>query len=249
MVATVSATEVDIIYAVSAVLGFAFILSLYFCFFYDFATKTSDHQITAADSHNSDTPLPTPVSKDLKKSVGKGLNSSGKGASVLGDIEGGQEKWIPELRKAKEDTPLLIDRKKVTSLSQSMIGTGGTVLTSADKLKSALSTGMEITLWTSKGPKRVKLSMKGKELRWDTLDTKESKRYKLDLENILFIYEGKSTKNLMSTNVSEKLCISLITQTNSLDIQLSSERDQVMFLKGFGEMIDLSRSNVKYFDA
>ena len=106
------------------------------------------------------------------------------------------------------------------------------------KLKTLLGSGKIITLHTSKGPKKVKFSLQKNEVRWETVDMVANKKYKLDLSGVLFVYEGKSTRNLVKVNVSEKLCVSLISLSSTLDLQAEREDEQVILYRGFVEIVE-----------
>ena len=65
-----------------------------------------------------------------------------------------------------------------------------------------------------------------------------NKKYKLDLSGVLFVYEGKSTRNLVKINVNEKLCVSLISLSSTLDLQVEREDEQVILYRGFSEIVE-----------
>jgi hypothetical protein len=110
--------------------------------------------------------------------------------------------------------------------------------TASGKLRTMLGDGKLVTLHTSKGPKKVKLSLQKNEVRWETTDMMQNKKYKLDLQQVLFVYEGKSTKNLVKANVNEKLCVSLISQSSTLDLECDREDEQVTMFRGFSEIVE-----------
>ena len=116
----------------------------------------------------------------------------------------------------------------------------------ATKLKNLLANGKLVTLHTSKGPKKVKLSLQKNEVRWETTEYGTNKKYKLDLTQVLFVYEGKSTKNLVKANVSEKLCVSLISQSSTLDLQCDREDEQVIMFRGFSEIVESIKKSGGY---
>jgi hypothetical protein len=66
----------------------------------------------------------------------------------------------------------------------------------------------------------------------------------LDLTQVLFVYEGKSTKNLIKANVSDKLCVSLISQSSTLDLQVDKEDEQVIMFRGFSEIIESMKRGI-----
>ena len=76
------------------------------------------------------------------------------------------------------------------------------------------------------------------EVRWETMDMIANKKYKLDLAGVVYVYEGKSTKNLVKVNVSEKLCVSLISQSSTLDLQAEREDEQIILYRGFVEIVE-----------
>ena len=65
-----------------------------------------------------------------------------------------------------------------------------------------------------------------------------NKKYKLDLSGVLFVYEGKSTRNLVKINVNEKRCVSLISLSSTLDLQVEREDEQVILYRGFSEIVE-----------
>ena len=114
------------------------------------------------------------------------------------------------------------------------------------KLKTMLGPGKLVTLHTSKGPKKVKLTLQRNEIRWETTEYNANKKYKLDLTQVLFVYEGKSTKNLVKANVNERLCVSLISQSSTLDLQVDREDEQVILFRGFSEIIESIKRSGSY---
>lgn len=108
----------------------------------------------------------------------------------------------------------------------------------AGKLKELLGTGKTMILHTSKGPKKVKFFIQKNEVRWETMEMIANKKYKLDLAGVVYVYEGKSTKNLVKVNVSEKLCVSLISQSSTLDLQAEREDEQIILYRGFVEIVE-----------
>jgi len=114
------------------------------------------------------------------------------------------------------------------------------------KLKNMLGAGKVMTLHTSKGPKQIKLSLTRNEIRWETTENSATKKYKLDLTQVLFVYEGKSTKNLVKANVNERLCVSLISQSSTLDLQVDREDEQVTMFRGFSEIIESIKRSGSY---
>lgn len=113
-------------------------------------------------------------------------------------------------------------------------------------LKNLLSNGKIITLHTSKGPKKVKLSLQKNEIRWETTEMVSNKKYKLDLVGVLFVYEGKSTRNLVKVDVSEKLCVSLISQSSTLDLQADREDEQIILFRGFYDIVESIKKSGAY---
>ena len=113
-------------------------------------------------------------------------------------------------------------------------------------LKDLLANGKIVILHTSKGPKKVKFSLQKNEVRWETIDMVANKKYKLDLSGVLFVYEGKSTRNLVKVNVSEKLCVSLISLSSTLDLQAEREDEQVIMFRGFAEIVESIKKTGSY---
>jgi hypothetical protein len=129
------------------------------------------------------------------------------------------------------------------------IGEGAPLLPSQNytqKLKDLLANGKIVILHTSKGPKKVKFSLQKNEVRWETIDMVANKKYKLDLSGVLFVYEGKSTRNLVKVNVSEKLCVSLISLSSTLDLQAEREDEQVIMFRGFAEIVESIKKTGSY---
>lgn len=114
------------------------------------------------------------------------------------------------------------------------------------KLKNMLGQGKLVTLHTSKGPKKVKLALQRNEIRWETTEYNANKKYKLDLTQVLFVYEGKSTKNLVKASVNEKLCVSLISQSSTLDLQVDREDEQLIMFRGFSEIVESIKRSGSY---
>lgn len=114
------------------------------------------------------------------------------------------------------------------------------------QIKNLLSEGKLVTLHTSKGPKKVKISLQKNEVRWETTDMVSNKKYKLNLTGVLYVYEGKSTRNLVKLNVSEKLCVSLIFHSSTLDLQVEREDEQVILYRGFSEIVESIKKSGAY---
>lgn len=83
--------------------------------------------------------------------------------------------------------------------------------------------GKVIQLHTAKGPKVVTMYLIGNELRWENIVLGGTKKYKLNLKEVLFVEIGKKTKNLIRCQADEKVCFSLISNIGTLDIEASSE--------------------------
>lgn len=112
------------------------------------------------------------------------------------------------------------------------------------KMKQLVAGGMLVQLHTSKGPKQVKLMVLGSEIRWETIAAPgmPSKKYKLDLSEVLFVDWGKKTKNLVKASVDEDLCFSLVSQTSTLDLQVNTKEERDIMALGFTELIEAIKS-------
>jgi hypothetical protein len=109
------------------------------------------------------------------------------------------------------------------------------------KLNEILAGGKTIVLYTSKGPRKVKLSiLDNEELRWELANASSggSKKYKLELRDVLHIQIGKRTKNLKDVSVASNLTLSLIFQSLTLDIVADSHDQRDSIVHGFNEIID-----------
>jgi len=112
------------------------------------------------------------------------------------------------------------------------------------KLKALVAGGMLVQLHTSKGPKQVRLMVLGSEIRWETIPAPgmPSKKYKLDLSEVLFVDWGKKTKNLVRAPVEDDVCFSLVSQTSTLDLQVNNKEERDIMALGFTELIEALKS-------
>jgi hypothetical protein len=116
--------------------------------------------------------------------------------------------------------------------------------TAAKKLIELLGDGKLVKLNTAKGLKQVNMILfKNKEVRWELTGniagTKNNKKYKLDLAEVLYVQSGKQTKNFQNvSSVDEDHCLSLIFQSITLDIVLESQTEREIMVQGFIELVD-----------
>jgi len=110
-------------------------------------------------------------------------------------------------------------------------------------IANVLAAGVVIKLHTAKGPKDVKMTLSGSELRWESLDLMTRKRYKLDLNEVLFVEWGKNTHNFHKPTASAALddhCFSLVSQSTTLDLEVLADKgkpERDMLASGFDSII------------
>jgi hypothetical protein len=123
--------------------------------------------------------------------------------------------------------------------------TGGEDAKNIAKLRTLLSKGLQATLHTSKRPKKIKMTIVGYELRWETVNSKgEKSNYALDMNSVLFIEKGKQTakfKAASASGVQDDLCVSLVSNTASLDVEVSTKDDRETLYNGFNSLLDYLR--------
>jgi hypothetical protein len=107
-----------------------------------------------------------------------------------------------------------------------------------DALKDFFASGKVLDLHTSKGKKTVELSLAGTDLRWKTINDIFPKKFKLDVKTVTKVEIGKKTQNFSKINVSEDLCLSLVADKTTLDIETKSKADRDIMLNGFTEMVE-----------
>jgi hypothetical protein len=104
-----------------------------------------------------------------------------------------------------------------------------------DTFSQLLSVGIVLTLHTTKGPREIRFYFIGDELKWESVETKStSKRYRMKLRDVVSIHKGKQTHNLKCVvSAVDSLCLSLVTERTSLDLEATSELERDCILKGF----------------
>jgi hypothetical protein len=219
--------EADLVYAIVAVMGFTIIMSIIYCCVlrkYLYGDKVPEMAGRVGESEKSFT------SSSNKSAFGFATKRTVK---IMKPSENFRAVKGADEQLSDEEAPLM--RTQDSSLGPSQNAKVG-------KLRTTLADGKDVILLTSKGPKRAKMKLKDNQLRWKTSSSSGSvQKYKLDLHDVLFVYEGISTKSGQITAESvtnEKLCISLVAQENTLDIQLETEQEQALFLKGFNALIN-----------
>lgn len=101
--------------------------------------------------------------------------------------------------------------------------------------------GVVISLHTTKGPKPVLLSLVGDEVRWQAVKTAQ-KRYKLNLRDVTFVTQGKTTSNFgRASCADDRLCFSLLTNKTTLDLEASSTLERDCLCKGFKVAVEKSK--------
>lgn len=105
-------------------------------------------------------------------------------------------------------------------------------------LKEMLAVGKNVQMYTNKGPKTVKLTLKGKELYWETTNFVNNNTYMMDLSTVLFVTANKKSKNLKAKAVvPDELCLSLVAHDSSLDISVGKKSERDIMVLGFTEII------------
>lgn len=101
------------------------------------------------------------------------------------------------------------------------------------KFQYIMSKGIQISLFTSKGPRPILLTLIEYEIRWQAVKAAK-KRYKLHLKDIIGIEKGKKTMNF-SKNISsnDMNCFSLLTNRTTLDLEVNSFIDRDCLVIGF----------------
>ena len=99
--------------------------------------------------------------------------------------------------------------------------------------------GKTCQMYTSKGPKTVKIRLNGNTLVWETSSSfMNPKTYSVDLATVLFVTANKKSKNLRSKAVvPDELCFSLVTHDASLDISVDKKSERDVLVLGFGEIV------------
>lgn len=98
--------------------------------------------------------------------------------------------------------------------------------------------GLNVLLYTSKGPKAVTVTLTANQLKWETRGYLSTKSYQLDLTQALFVLPGKKSKNLKAKAVvPDELCLSVVTHDSSLDISVGKKSERDILVLGLGEML------------
>jgi hypothetical protein len=116
----------------------------------------------------------------------------------------------------------------------------------SDSMASILAAGLILNLHTTKGPKEVKMTLHANELRWESLNLMTRKRYKLDLADVLFVEWGKQTHNFRkatATDADDKKCLSLVSQSTTLDLECPDQNHRDLLAQGFTQIIDTIKAN------
>jgi hypothetical protein len=116
-----------------------------------------------------------------------------------------------------------------------------------------ISNGIVCNLHTTKGPKPILLSLVGYEVRWQAIKSAQ-KRYKLHLRDVLSVEVGKQTRYhfihftfiiiynlhlikfsnfIKSRTATDNLCLSLVTQKTTLDLEVNTNIERDSLVKGF----------------
>lgn len=111
-----------------------------------------------------------------------------------------------------------------------------------DALRDFFASGRVLDLHTSKGKKTVELSLAGTDIRWKTINDIFPKKFKLDVKSVINVEIGKKTQNFSKINVSDDLCLSLVSDKTTLDIEAKSQADRDIMLNGFSEMVENIKS-------
>ena len=114
----------------------------------------------------------------------------------------------------------------------------------SDILKEFLSNGKIIDLHTSKGKKTAELSLIGTEVKWKTVNDVFPKKFKLDLKTVYQVEMGKKTQNFKKSICSDDVCMSLVADKSTLDIEAKSSFDRDIMYQGFSEMVENMKDKV-----
>ena len=107
--------------------------------------------------------------------------------------------------------------------------------------------GMTVLMYSSKGPKTVKLSLQGDSVVWEAATSifslplsSAQRRYSVPLSSVLFVTPNKRSKNLRAKAVvPDELCLSLVTHDASLDLSVDRRAERDVLVLGFGELVEL----------
>jgi hypothetical protein len=113
-----------------------------------------------------------------------------------------------------------------------------------DTLKSVLAHGMVITMHTVDGPKQITLTLanNGTELQWKSVKMFSRRSYKLALQDVISVEYGKKTniflRNESARNVSDDLCLSVVTDTHTLDLEAATKVERDVFAEGLTSILN-----------
>lgn len=107
-----------------------------------------------------------------------------------------------------------------------------------DALKEFFASGKVLELHTSKGKKTVEISLAGTDLRWKTINDIFPKKFKLEIKTVTNIEIGKKTENFKKINALDDVCLSLISDKTTLDIESRSKADRDIMADGFREILE-----------
>jgi hypothetical protein len=129
---------------------------------------------------------------------------------------------------------------------------------------SVVSMGILIVLHTTQGPRHVLLTMVGDEVRWQSIKQTNNKikRYKLNLEDVMFVEIGKQLGHFQNVEEGsaldcdsgilcddhdtstqfDHLCFSLVTKKSSLHLEAASKLDRDSLVRGFQLRLESTRS-------
>ena len=104
--------------------------------------------------------------------------------------------------------------------------------------------GKTCLMYSSKGPKSVKMYLRGNQLVWITPSLLGGKTHQIDLASVLFVTANKKTKSLKNKAiVPDELCLSLITHDSSVDISVDTKSERDVLVLGFGELVQALKSH------
>jgi hypothetical protein len=159
-----------------------------------------------------------------------GLDVDSDDSSEVGDCKGLGDK-VDDLARETED------------------GDEGPNNVLCETLKAVLAKGLNITLYTVDGPKKIKMFMVGMELRWRMIKIISRKTYKIDLRELEYIEWGKRTAVFQSGpahNVFDDVCFSLVSNSKTVDLRAASKIERDALAQGFVLLLEeVSRENGK----
>ena len=138
-----------------------------------------------------------------------------------------------------ESDPLLQTTMNKPSKTMTRVSTVHT-----EALKEFLVNGKIIDLHTSKGKKTVELSLSGTDVKWKTINDIFPKKFKLDLKTVYEVEIGKKTQNFRKSLVSDDVCLSLVSDKSTLDMETKNIIDRDIMYQGFLEMVENMKEKV-----